>query len=448
MPRKSKQLDYFTQYDTGGELALLQTYLEDAGFVSKGRGGKFVFGSDNAERLRGTSNADIASGFGGADQLNARGGDDLALGGDGSDHIMGGPGNDIIIGGSDGDMMDGGDGDDTYVINRGDTGAATEPDCVIFDLLGSGVHGDALLFVGYAEGTELRYDTRQGMWQVVEDEMVVDQFMYCMIEITTPSLRSLQDSYSFVPENVVPRIPFHQALAEDEAADNHLMTSLYYGHSQGLLDGDFYNIDDGDPPPVLDVDLQLQLVFILASASADTIMTGDSNDVIVAGRGGDFVDAGDGENFVFGGSGQDAILGGADNDVLLGGADNDEMKGGAGSDIMIGGTGGDMMDGGEGADTYIVSAGDSSAKEPDCILFDILGSGVHDSANAASRDADQLILMDYDITNTDVQEVGDTGFWQVYERGVATDGFHIDNRTGEEEVVTYDPVNEWILITV
>lgn len=82
-------------------------------------GKDFVFGSEQAETLRGLAEADLLVGLGGNDLLFAGEGDDALIGGEGNDILLGEAGSDLLEGGNGNDWLNGGSGIDTLVGGAG-----------------------------------------------------------------------------------------------------------------------------------------------------------------------------------------------------------------------------------------------------------------------------------------------------------------------------------------
>lgn len=97
-----------------------------------------IFGTLNADTLRGDRGNDALNGGAGDDDLSGGRGDDNLLGGEGDDNILGGRGNDLLeggqgdddlYGGRDQDILNGNEGDDNLIGGKGDdllTGGAGE----------------------------------------------------------------------------------------------------------------------------------------------------------------------------------------------------------------------------------------------------------------------------------------------------------------------------------
>lgn len=78
-----------------------------------------IFGSDDANLLRGLGGNDIIDGRGGDDHIWGDSGNDTLNGGDGNDIVDGGTGNDSMVGGSGNDTMIGGSGNDSVLGGSG-----------------------------------------------------------------------------------------------------------------------------------------------------------------------------------------------------------------------------------------------------------------------------------------------------------------------------------------
>jgi Ca2+-binding RTX toxin-like protein len=73
---------------------------------------KFIYGTDNNDKIVGTKGSDAILGKNGNDSLFGLDGNDALFGGDGNDHLAGGNGNDRLYGEAGNDAMNGGAGRD------------------------------------------------------------------------------------------------------------------------------------------------------------------------------------------------------------------------------------------------------------------------------------------------------------------------------------------------
>ncbi len=93
--------------------------------------GRFIFGSDRNDTIKGRADLDFIYGFDGNDRIYAGGGDDVVTAGDDNDNIFGGAGedriygdagNDWITGGTDNDSLFGGSGADKFFFDPSRSG--------------------------------------------------------------------------------------------------------------------------------------------------------------------------------------------------------------------------------------------------------------------------------------------------------------------------------------
>jgi len=135
----------------------------------------------------------------------------------------------------------------------------------------------------------------------------------------------------------------------------------------------------------------------------DTIIGSIGDDEINLFGGNDSARGGNGEDEIFGGDGIDVIDGEANDDTLYGGSGNDTITGGASYDLMYGGSGDDVFTG-AGDDTIIQSRG---ADDTLIIDFDI-GDTNSDGFYNDQLDVSALrTLGGAPVTNTDVTVTND-----------------------------------------
>jgi Ca2+-binding RTX toxin-like protein len=116
----------------------------------------------------------------------------------------------------------------------------------------------------------------------------------------------------------------------------------------------------------------------------DSILTTTAADLIFANESNDTVDAGDGNNTVFGGQGNDTILAGAGRDTLQGNEGNDTIAGDIAGGITI-----DTIAGGAGNDVFSYVGA---------------GNGGQDGNNAAGGGPVELVTdVDYSVDRFDTQ---------------------------------------------
>ena len=102
-----------------------------------------------------------------------------------------------------------------------------------------------------------------------------------------------------------------------------------------------------------------QLVNHTPTTNSHRVISGGGTDILYGGMGGDLIIGQDGNDFLFGEEGDDILYGDDNrdssivgNDYLDGGMGNDRLYGGDGNDILIAGTGSDFLYGGLGIDQY------------------------------------------------------------------------------------------------
>jgi hypothetical protein len=83
-------------------------------------GNDTLFGSSNADYLKGGAGNDLLHGLAGPDVLIGGGGNDVLYGDGGNDIMVGDAGNDVLYGGTGNDELFGGDGDDVLYGDQGD----------------------------------------------------------------------------------------------------------------------------------------------------------------------------------------------------------------------------------------------------------------------------------------------------------------------------------------
>lgn len=131
-----------------------------------------IFGSDEAENLKGVAGSDrlyggggddILRGGGGGDHLEGGAGDDVVLGGAGNDQVAGNQGDDELDGGAGVDALDGGSGNDALTGGRGD------------DRLAGGL-GDDRYVIDAGDGNDTVVDV-DGIGTIELDGVAVDGTM-------------------------------------------------------------------------------------------------------------------------------------------------------------------------------------------------------------------------------------------------------------------------------
>ena len=105
-----------------------------------------------------------------------------------------------------------------------------------------------------------------------------------------------------------------------------------------------------------------------------------------------------GNNVIDGSEGRDRLFGLGGNDTISGGADNDRLFGNSGDDVLVGNTGDDTVRGGSGNDLLVWNNGDGS---------DLLVGGAGFDTVQVNFNTN---LVDNDLANDDVVEIGDTPF--------------------------------------
>lgn len=119
---------------------------------------------------------------------------------------------------------------------------------------------------------------------------------------------------------------------------------------------------------------------LYGAGGSDVISGGGGADWLYGGAGDDTITGADGVDHIYGDDGNDHLIGGPGGDFLYGGNGNDWLEAQGDGDLLDGGAGDDIMDGGIGSDAYVL--------------------GINTGND---------IIMDYDPTGADMDQVNYTG---------------------------------------
>ena len=96
---------------------------------------------------------------------------------------------------------------------------------------------------------------------------------------------------------------------------------------------------------------------LLGGGGNDTLLGNDGDDLIRSGKGRDSLYGGAGSDTLSGEKGNDKLRGGDQDDLLFGGHNADRLFGQSGNDLLDGGAGNDVLTGGRGDDFFIFNGG-------------------------------------------------------------------------------------------
>lgn len=220
----------------GGADVLFGEEGED--LLDGGVGEDIAYGGEGGDTLTGGGGDDFLFGDDGADLLQGEGGDDELTGGEGSDTLEGGEGDDFLYGGSfdrdltpeeiqalkDGediadyaaqegagsaDVLDGGAGNDSIVLDKGDTGTGGE-DADFFDIYFDSETEGVITITDYVDGEDvieinLSEDETEDDYEVVmadngqDAEVVKDGEVVLVVVDAADTLTSTAQIQFFLP---------------------------------------------------------------------------------------------------------------------------------------------------------------------------------------------------------------------------------------------------------
>jgi Ca2+-binding RTX toxin-like protein len=280
----------------------------DADKLKGGYLGDTIYGYAADDALNGGWGGDTLDGAEGDDKLYGEQNDDTITGGLGKDVLEGGTGDDKLTGGADGDTLKGGAGDDTIVL--GVTAASTASD------------------TAFVSGLD------DGKGDIIDGGSGIDALtLYAIRETTAIKLTAVK--------------PTHESAINGIKFTGIESYNIWSGSGKDTLTG--YVLDD----------------YFSAGGGADVLKGMGGNDQLWGGRGNDQVYGGKNTDSIYGGSGDDKLYGEAGDDTLYGDGQNsqdyyDPAASGSeiGDDLLDGGAGNDQLNGYGGKDTLLGGAGD------------------------------------------------------------------------------------------
>ncbi|MES9879788.1 MAG: calcium-binding protein, partial [Sedimenticola sp.] len=296
---------------------------------------QYIFGSDNADILRGGSK---------------------------DDRLYGGAGNDILHGNDGNDYLEGGQGFDLYHAGDGDT---------LFDSDGKGMVflNDRVLTGGFRKDGDpanlYRSDDGLVAYQLNGDTLTVSTAMETLtinhfnkenadleifLEDITVSggILNLNNENNFTPglwkENGEIIALFNDYSGVNGMGGNDI---IYIGsHRTSFViqggEGDDLLVEDEQNFQGLP-NSQGNGALIFGEEGSDSIYGHDRSNFLDGGDQSDLVDGGGGDDTLLGGSGGDIVYGGTGKDTVYGGTGQDELSGGAGADRLWGGENNDVI---------------------------------------------------------------------------------------------------------
>ncbi len=284
-------------------------------------GGRYVFGSEAGEELKGLSIDDHLYGRGGSDALHGKGGDD---------YLEGNKGYDVLDGGEGDDILKGGEGWDTYLYQAGgghDT--IDDSDGIGRIFFKDNSLGWQALNGGHKKSGDSAYTSTDSLmtynWSGVNGSALTLTIAGEAGSITVENFSAGNLGITFLDETVP-------------------------GETTLTLQGDRVPLDQ---EPGTD---GIQLGFdSLGNVITDPNIVEARADILYGGADNDEIFGGELSDTLRGNAGDDLLDGGADDDQLFGGGDNDRLRGGDGQDRVQGDAGNDIIEG--GADTDILVGG-------------------------------------------------------------------------------------------
>ncbi|MBR9822811.1 MAG: hypothetical protein GYB51_17650 [Rhodobacteraceae bacterium] len=311
--------------DFGSDLLYMLSRLSLDSYVQS-EVGRYLQGSERADRLQGDGADDTIRGMGAADEL---------YGGDGADRIYGDGGNDRIHAGNGNDLVEGGDGMD---ILTGDAG---------FDTLHGGAGGDFINGGGQSDRLHGEAGDDRMLGEGGQDNLYGGAGTDRMIG------GDQNDRLYGGEDGDVIRGGIHEDRLHGDAGDD-----LLFG------DGGFDYLEGGSGEDSLYGGNQADNLYggtgrdlLQGDAGFDRLFTGEGDDTALGGTGTDALFGEAGEDLLYGGAQNDRIWAGGGNDTLFGGSGDDLLAGGAGFDVIHGGGGDDLMRGNFNADLFVFADG-------------------------------------------------------------------------------------------
>jgi Ca2+-binding RTX toxin-like protein len=235
-----------------------------------------LFGSEDADTLKGLNSSERIAGRCGDDTISAGDGDDTLLGDDGNDKLLGQGGNDVLDGGSSDDRLHGGDGADFLVGGAGNDALHGD---VGDDSLSGGDDNDQL---AGGDGND-----------ALDGGAGNDRLYGC--------------------------------LGDDSLSGGAGDDCMHGGKGDDQVDGgagnDKLNGGLGDDT-------------VVGGDGNDQLCGDDGDDQLDGGVGEDNLSGGAGADQLDGGAGNDKLYGGSAADTLAGGLGNDTLAGGSGQDVF------------------------------------------------------------------------------------------------------------------
>ncbi len=305
--------------------------------------GNLSFQVENFTTVFGTSNADFIRGDGKANTLSGEDGDDVVLGGEGNDVINGDAGNDNLFGEGGDDVINGGTGDDFLTGDIGDDVLnGGDGDDKVFggqggnDVLDGGVGFDTAFFDDATAGVsvDLRRTDAQNTGGSGVDTLV-----------------DIEGLFGSDFDDVLIGKATGSTLGGGRGNDLLLGTGagndrLLGGQGDDTLSGGAGQ-DTADYSALFPSPLFSHLQIDLAVDGPQD--TGEGLDVLISienilgSSAGDFLAGNARANRLEGNRGDDELFGRGGRDSLFGGDGNDLLDGGAGADTLTGGSGADRF---------------------------------------------------------------------------------------------------------
>jgi trimeric autotransporter adhesin len=293
----------------GGDFAVLLASL----------GTNIIIGDTLDNVLYGTGEAELMRGMTGNDSLYGSGGNDSLDGGTGNDFLQGDAGNDVYhFNQGDGqDTIFDTAGSDTIQFGAGILSSDVSIKCNGYDLILT-MKGTTDYVILHNFGGGQTYQIEQIQFADASVKNLTDLFAQLA---QTPQLGTKAADQLFAwadTPNLLQGLDGNDTLYGFTGRD-----TLDGGHGDDILNG---------------------------ADNADSLIGGNGNDLLKGGNGQDTVLGNNNNDTLNGGEGDDQLDGGNANDVLNGEAGNDDLKGGNDSDTLNGGIGNDSLDGGFGDD--------------------------------------------------------------------------------------------------
>lgn len=371
--------------------------------LTGGVGNDLLDGGSGNDSLLGGDGVDTLHGDGNSASADTQG-KDVLDGGVGDDFLYGDGGNDVLVGGTGADLLDGGSGDDTFVINRGDSALSTSTIETIRDTSGT----DTLRFgpgIGFAELRLARIGTDDLLLEFDQDRIAIRGGLKDALERIEFSDGTAKEWRQFVGSKLSEAVWSSTSSPSAALLGGNLADKLFATGGETSVSGGggndsisvlgsnntiFYGRGDGTDrittsttmtsngnvlklSGVIANDLKLRLGSLAIQIGGDTNDTihfdSFDRDDVFGMRPFDRIEFDDGSalgyeellarGFDVDGSGAaDVLVGSNITDRVRGGAGNDDISAGDGDDDLAGGAGADLLSGGRGGDTYRFARGD------------------------------------------------------------------------------------------